>query len=519
LFRNAVCIIGCNYSSFVKGNQKILRHGNKMRCQALTTAFSNLAALLTFISIGTCPTQFLVNAKEKDGNLRRIEVSIANTGRTPIKKDEDYDAPSYGTMFEQDAETDLFDFSLKPLFDSTHTSHTESVDTLSSNILSTSGVPRTLMGTMLFGPLSSCNANLDSADCTAVTFSSIVSAGTLDADGRLVIPCGTCVFWDSDALPDVVDVPEGLNIEGKLHMGSEVYRAQVPQTLNTTSIVVQGIWSIDPPVYSSPAEPLKTFQVSLYGFDLQYLHPHSENAAVCSSTAAGCTLGKKPIAVAGGTLDIRGIANQDTADCPSWVKLHDLSLGTVGDRSLITVSARESATSGNFIAPNLSCWRPGDEILITSPDSDFSSANEATIVSVDESTGEITLDRDLDEWFVHATQLATLDEDNDARFAIEVARLSRSIIFQAEEDDPTNGDNTIGGHLIILHTPVAEQLLLGVELQNFGQQGNLGRYVSLFFQHSLAPTPHSHVTLPLTPHFVNIVSSCDSQFIFICAAT
>jgi hypothetical protein len=473
LFRIAVCIIGVEIAGCSLDANKGHVVSNDMRFQALT-ALSNLAALLAFISIGTCPSNFLVNAEEKDGNLRRMEVSIANTG-TSLKRDQDYDALSYGTMFEQDAETDLFDFSWKPLFESTHTSHKESVDMASSELLSTSTVPRKLMGTM-FGPLSSCNANLDSTDCTATTFSSLLSAGVLDADGRLVIPCGTCVFWDGDDLPAVVDVPEGLNIEGKLYMGSDVYRAQDQQTLRTTSIVVQGVWSINPPVYSSPAEPLKTFQVSLYGFDLQYLHPHSENAAVCSSKAAGCTLGKKPIAVAGGTLDIRGIANQDTEDCPSWVKLHDLSLGTAGDRSLITVSARESANSGNFIAPNLSCWRPGDEILITSPDTDFSSANEATIVSVDESTGEITLDKDLDEWFVHATQLATLDEDNDARFAIEVARLSRPIIFQAEEDDPTNGDNTIGGHLIILHTPVVEQLLLGVELQNFG---SLVRTVSL----------------------------------------
>lgn len=45
-------------------------------------------------------------------------------------------------------------------------------------------------------------------------------------------------------------------------------------------------------------------------------------------------------------------------------------------------------------------------------------------------------------------------------------------------DGPSKGgySNLHGGHLIIYHTPGVAQRLEGVEIRDFGQQGNLGRY-------------------------------------------
>ena len=48
-------------------------------------------------------------------------------------------------------------------------------------------------------------------------------------------------------------------------------------------------------------------------------------------------------------------------------------------------------------------------------------------------------------------------------------------MFEGAQDDPNQRH---GAHLIILHTPGVIQKLEGVEFRNFGQQGNLGRYVS-----------------------------------------
>ena len=70
--------------------------------------------------------------------------------------------------------------------------------------------------------------------------------------------------------------------------------------------------------------------------------------------------------------------------------------------------------------------------------------------------------------------LLAQDEGEDgSNFSVEVGSLSRKVKFTAEEDDV---DPLHGGHLIILHTPNVAQTLRGVEIKNFGQQGNIGRY-------------------------------------------
>jgi len=85
----------------------------------------------------------------------------------------------------------------------------------------------------------------------------------------------------------------------------------------------------------------------------------------------------------------------------------------------------------------------------------------------------------LPERFTHATASAT------SLFYSRVAGLKRSVFFTAEEKEVEGeivGETDkflIGGHLIIFLTPGVAQKLEGVKITNFGQQGNLGRYVSL----------------------------------------
>ena len=56
----------------------------------------------------------------------------------------------------------------------------------------------------------------------------------------------------------------------------------------------------------------------------------------------------------------------------------------------------------------------------------------------------------------------------DIGFAVEVALLSRNILFDSE--------HTGGGHFWVMQTPTVEQNIEGVEIANFGQEGILGRY-------------------------------------------
>lgn len=110
------------------------------------------------------------------------------------------------------------------------------------------------------------------------------------------------------------------------------------------------------------------------------------------------------------------------------------------------------------------CWTPGSEIMITSNTLMAHEHQTATIESTDPATGTLKLTSSIDA-------VSTLT--SDPNHAVEVALLSRRIIFEADDDE---NDHLIGGHLIVLMTPDVVQHIEGVEIRNFGQQGNLGRY-------------------------------------------
>ena len=61
-------------------------------------------------------------------------------------------------------------------------------------------------------------------------------------------------------------------------------------------------------------------------------------------------------------------------------------------------------------------------------------------------------------------------------FSVEVALLSRRITLEASSES----GSSIGGHFIVFHTPHVNQTIRGLEVKGFGQQGNLGRYVSIY---------------------------------------
>jgi hypothetical protein len=113
------------------------------------------------------------------------------------------------------------------------------------------------------------------------------------------------------------------------------------------------------------------------------------------------------------------------------------------------------------------CWGPEAEVLVTSHTIQHEDSQLAVIASVDVN-GVITL-KDA----IHKP--ITIEDDPNT--AVEVAILSRNILFTAAEDD--SNDPLHGGHFIIMHTsaPVIQRIT-GIEVQGFGQQGKLGKYVS-----------------------------------------
>ena len=117
-------------------------------------------------------------------------------------------------------------------------------------------------------------------------------------------------------------------------------------------------------------------------------------------------------------------------------------------------------------------WAPGAEILITSHTLDFRDRQIRTIAAIHyyHVSGYVVVE--LDSPIVRATTEA-INPD----YAVEIVLLSRNIVFQAADDDL---DPLIGGHLIVDRTSTPQEIR-GVEFLNFGQQGNLGRYVRFCF--------------------------------------
>jgi len=109
------------------------------------------------------------------------------------------------------------------------------------------------------------------------------------------------------------------------------------------------------------------------------------------------------------------------------------------------------------------CWGSGAEILVTSHTIDFESSQVRRLVADPEPYAEGLVRLFLDNVIV--PPVTELDGDG---FAVEVALLSRNILFEGAIDQ---NDELLGAHLIVMHTPAVPQILVGMELRNFGRQG------------------------------------------------
>lgn len=135
------------------------------------------------------------------------------------------------------------------------------------------------------------------------------------------------------------------------------------------------------------------------------------------------------------------------------MRLHDVSGGTFDNPTSIIVS---DAVLGH--------WTAGSQILITSHTRVWNEGQERTIIGVQASVFPGFVELSLNSPVLRPT---TWMEYPD--FAVEVALLSRNIVFNAEE-------GIMGGHLELRMTPLLPQAIDGVEIWDFGHPGIVGRY-------------------------------------------
>jgi hypothetical protein len=146
-----------------------------------------------------------------------------------------------------------------------------------------------------------------------------------------------------------------------------------------------------------------------------------------------------------------------TDDTPTWVPLFDVA------------GVKDETVSSLIVDADVKQkWAPGAEILITSHTLDWTGQQPNRIASIvnygrDSEIVQINLEKPI---------LKPTTQKSDRSFAVEVAILSRNIVFKGGFDTVANH----GGHFWVQFTPEVEQTLIGVGFDNFGQQGLRGRY-------------------------------------------
>ena len=147
-----------------------------------------------------------------------------------------------------------------------------------------------------FAPLS-CNSQMQ---IPCASFSTVGASYT--SNGMLTIPCGKCVTMD---ITDnrTLTYAGGMRIIGQLDFPNS---AQV--VIKTSSVIVEGELSM---VSTDPITGTPKIKFILTGSAPVIFTPSTPNQMACG--LQGCNVGPKAIVVAGGKLNVKGIAD----DCPT----------------------------------------------------------------------------------------------------------------------------------------------------------------------------------------------------------
>ena len=190
---------------------------------------------------------------------------------------------------------------------------------------------------------SACNADLSFPWTTCTPIDTFLLTQQSPSDSEVKIPCGECVTMNTTNTNTVYDFPHGLNIVGKLHIPENA-----SFIIRTKFVLVQGLLKMDAPIDTKlPRTDGALIKIILTGGseNVQFYPNTTENTMACGmdsdSNPLPCNIGKKPVAVAGGRLDIMAIHD----DCPSWTKLQSLS----ANRTQITLTDPLA----------VACWAPG----------------------------------------------------------------------------------------------------------------------------------------------------------------
>jgi G8 domain len=299
-----------------------------------------------------------------------------------------------------------------------------------------------------FAPLS-CNSVFSACQPFTTVF------GSSDMyTNRMTIPCGSCITMDHPG-PTVTFV-DGLDIRGKL-IFPDNYNLKVVSSL----IVVQGALEM---TASKPVDGSPQIIFYLTGTGQKTFTPAANNAGFCG--VGDCIAGIRSIVVAGGRLNSKflAVARPARISVPTHIpvlflfcEVHGLPANTPTWLPLFDVDGDSAIIVSNSVQGK---WGVGSDIVITSNTQSWTADQPRTITSVSSaSSGFVRLG-------LNAAIARPNTISDNVGFAVEVALLSRNILFDSESG---------GGHFMIMETP-GVQTIEGIEVKNFGQQGTLGKY-------------------------------------------
>ena len=159
-----------------------------------------------------------------------------------------------------------------------------------------------------------CNANLTSMNCGENKTSSLYVSSN-GSTSPLIIPCGTCYTFD---LGSNVSLPFGLHVIGKL-----VFPTIYQTNIYTSYVIVQGEMFVrsNSSVISPSNRSVRFVLTGTFDTVLDMSSSiHEPNRLACNSSL--CNLGKKPLVMAGGKIDIQAFP----PTCKSWTKVKDTTL-------------------------------------------------------------------------------------------------------------------------------------------------------------------------------------------------
>ena len=247
------------------------------------------------------------------------------------------------------------------------------------------------------------------------------------------------------------------------HSGRYAWYNRLQTTINTGCVVEDVVYTISAKVWVHSDVPRQAEIVAgasqpdgTTNWSTLLLCPESTESSGFVTCEMQLSFTPQHIAATAITLFIR-----PRGDADSTVDWDDLSIEMTG--------FEEPDVVGLLVDPALvrDCWSDriseGAEVLLTSHTLDFNDQQVVVASGMNATDGTISLASPFNN-----------PMSGPGDFTVEVALLSRRITLQASSDS----GSSIGGHFIVLHTPEVNQTIRGLEIKGFGQQGNLGRYVS-----------------------------------------